>query len=144
MSRPSDPNKSTAAPPIVRSAIAVSAGVFLGGVAIFGIEAMGRILIPQGGAGVPVAGANPAMPAWTLGTALSVLLAYALGPTIGAWFAARMAPSRPLVHAGLVGGVFLFGGVTNFVRFPHPGWFVAISLLCFAAAPFLGTKLAGR
>ncbi len=56
----------------------------------------------------------------------------------------RMTPSRALAHAGVVGAIFLAGGISNFVKLPHPVWFVVASLVAFAMAPFLGTRMSGR
>ena len=137
---------SSTTPPIVRSVIAVAAGVFVGGIAVFGVEALAHAFIP------PPPGLDVSDPAAvkvaiaTLPTAnfLPILLGYIVGPTLGATLAARMAPVRPFVHAGLVGGFFLVGGITNFVNLPHPVWFVALSILAFVLAPLAGTRLAGR
>ena len=84
------------------------------------------------------------MAALSIGNFMMLLLAYIVGPTLGSWIAARLAPSRALVHAGVVGAFFLAGGAMNFMALPHPVWFVVASMLAFVAAPFLGTKLAGR
>ena len=75
---------------------------------------------------------------------LMLLLAYLFGPTSGAWIAARLAPSRAFWHAAVVGLFFLVGGLANFSKIPHPTWFVVAATLAFIAAPFLGTRLAGR
>jgi hypothetical protein len=75
---------------------------------------------------------------------LLLLVAYVVGPTIGCWMAARMARRQELVHAAIVGGVFLLGVVMNFTRIPHPTWFVIATIAAFVAAPFLGTRMAGR
>lgn len=133
-------------PPPVRSVIAVSAGLFLGGIATFGVEALGHIAVP------PPPGLDPtnleavkaAMPTLPVAHFLPLLLAYLAGPTLGAALAARMAPSRALVHAGVVGAFFLLGGIRNFSTIPHPAWFVAASCVAFVLAPFIGTRLVGR
>lgn len=135
-----------AIPPIFRSTIAVSAGLFIGGIATFGVESLGHILVPPPRELDPtnaesVRAVMATMPAANF---LPILFAYLIGPTVGAALTARMAPSRPLVHAGIVGAFFLAGGVKNFSDLPHPFWFIALSIGAFIAAPILGTRLAGR
>jgi hypothetical protein len=134
------------APPYLRSVIAVSVGLFFGAFITFGVEALGHLVVP------PPEGFDPKDPISVAATMaqmptsafLLLLLAYLVGPTSGAWIAARLAPSRSFRHAAVVGLFFLVGGVANFWNIPHPVWFVIAATLVFAAAPFLGTRLAGR
>ncbi len=133
-------------PPALRSVIAVSAGIFLGGIAIFGVEALGHLVVrPPAGLDVtdPIAVRRviATMPAVHF---LPVLLAYVVGPALGAALAARMSPAHPLRHASIVAIVFLVGALMNFRNIPHPAWFVACSIVAFMAAPFLGVRLARR
>lgn len=133
-------------PPPVRSVIAVAAGLFVGGIATFGVEALGHALVPPP-PGLDVTNmeaVKAAMPTLPAAHFLPILLAYLVGPTLGAALAARMAPSRALVHAGVVGAFFLVGGLRNFMNIPHPAWFMVAACLAFIAAPFLGSRLAGR
>lgn len=133
-------------PPLFRSIIAVSAGIFIGGIATFGVEALGHAIVPPPRELDPtnpesVMAVMATMPAANF---LPILLAYLIGPTLGSALAARMSPSRPLVHAGLVGACFLAGAVMNFRAIPHPLWFIVLAVVAFVAAPFLGTRLVGR
>ena len=73
-----------------------------------------------------------------------LLLAYVTGPTLGAWLAARRAPSRPTLHAASVGAFFVAGGLSNFLTIPHPVWFVIAAMVVLVAAPFVGARLARR
>lgn len=137
---------SAAAPPIIRSIIAVAAGIFIGGIATLGVEALGHIAVPPP-AGLDVndpAAVRAAMPSLPVAHFLPILLAYLAGPSLGAALAARMAPSRPGRHATLVGAIFLAGGVMNFVAIPHPRWFVVASILAFVIAPLVGMRLSRR
>lgn len=133
-------------PPPVRSVIAVAAGLFVGGIATFGVEALGHAVVPPppGLDVTNVEAVRAAMPTLPTAHFLPILVAYVVGPTLGAALAARMAPSRALVHAGAVAAFFLFGGIRNFMNIPHPTWFVLASCAAFVAAPFLGTRLVGR
>lgn len=133
-------------PPLFRSIIAVSAGVFIGGIATLGVEALAHVIVPPP-RGLDVT--NPESVKAVMATMpaahfLPILLGYLIGPTIGAALAARMSPSRPLVHAGIVGAFFMVGAVNNFNAIPHPLWFMVLAVVAFVAAPFLGTRLVGR
>ncbi len=133
-------------PPAARSVIAVAAGLFVGGIATFGVEALGHILVPPP-PGLDVTNADAvkaAMPTLPAAHFLPLFVAYLVGPTLGAALAARMAPSRALVHAGVVGAFFLVGALMNFRAIPHPTWFVVLASLAFIAAPLLGTRLVGK
>lgn len=134
------------APPFLKSIIAVSVGVFFGGLAIFAIERLGHLIVPpppglDPNDPVSVASAMTQMPAAAF---LVLFLAYLLGTSAGAWIAARLAPSHHFRHAAIVALFFIIGALFNFVSIPHPVWFVVVAMLAFAAAPFIGTRLAGR
>lgn len=134
------------APPYLRSVIAVSVGLFFGAFLTYGVEAVGHVVVP------PPEGFDPKDPISVAATMaqlptsafLMLLLAYVIGPTCGAWIAARLAPSHAFRHAAVAGLFFLLGAVANFWKIPHPVWFVIAATLAFIAAPFLGTRLAGR
>jgi hypothetical protein len=134
------------APPYLRSVIAVSVGLFFGALITFAVEAIGHVFFPPPSGFDPkdpisVAAAMARMPASGF---IPLLVAYVVGPTFGAWIAARLAPSYHFRHAAVVALFFLVGGIANFRSIPHPTWFVIASTLAFLAAPFLGTRLAGR
>lgn len=137
---------SSTTPPILRTVIAVAAGVFVGGIAVFGVEALGHALVPPP-AGLDVAdpeAVRRAMSTMRAAHFLPLLLAYLVGPSLGAALAARMAPSHPLRHAAAVAAFFLVGGLMNFRAIPHPAWFVALAVAAFTAAPFIGVRISGR
>lgn len=136
----------TATHPIIRSVIAVAAGVFIGGIATYGVEALGHVLVPPP-AGLDItdaAAVKAAMPTLPAAHFLPLLFAYLVGPSLGAALAARMAPGRARLHATVVGGVFAAGGAVNFMEIPHPPWFVVLAMLAFLAAPLIGVRLARR
>ncbi|MBK6486659.1 MAG: hypothetical protein IPF98_07290 [Gemmatimonadetes bacterium] len=137
---------SSSTPAALRSVIAVAAGVFVGGIAVFGVEALGHALVPPP-AGLDVA--NPEAVRQAISTMpavhfLPLLVAYLAGPSLGSALTARMAPAFPLRHAGVVAAFFLVGGLMNFRAIPHPTWFVLLAVLAFVAAPFVGVRMAGR
>ncbi|GMV09923.1 MAG TPA: hypothetical protein PKC83_06200 [Gemmatimonadaceae bacterium] len=137
---------SSSTPPIIRSVISVAAGIFIGGIATYGVEALGHVLVPPP-AGLDVsdpAAVKAAMRTLPAAHFLPLLFAYLVGPSLGAALAARMAPARARLHAAIVGGFFAVGGAANFMAIPHPQWFVALAMLAFLAAPLIGSRLAGR
>lgn len=121
--------------PVVRSILAVIAGMLVAFVIIALVEMVGMRVYP------PPAGMDPrdpesikaAMAQIPLGALLVVLLAYAAGSVAGGWIAARFAPRARLMHAMIVGAILLGAGIMNMTMFPHPGWFwvsaIAIYLL---------------
>ncbi|MCH2378826.1 MAG: hypothetical protein MK236_05320 [Pedosphaera sp.] len=79
-----------------------------------------------------------------IGALWLVLLAYAVGTTVGGWLAARMAPHHPLGHAALIGACLLGGGIINFALIPHPTWMVIIGVLIFIPSALLGAIVCTR
>lgn len=130
----------------LRSVSSVILGIVVGGVLVGLIEGVGHQFYP------PPAGLDlndrDAMAAlirsMPLGAFLSLLAAYAIGPLVGGWIAARLAGRAPMAHALAVGGVFLAASIGNLALIPHPAWFAAANLAVVAAATVLAGRLAGR
>lgn len=57
-----------------------------------------------------------------------------------------LSATPPIIRSVLAvaAGIFAAGGFMNFMKIPHPTWFVVASMIAFVVAPFLGTRLAGR
>lgn len=79
-----------------------------------------------------------------VGALLIVLLAWTVAPFVGAWVAAKMAGSRPMLPGLIVGVFFLIGGVRQLFEIPHPLWFNVAGTLVFLPMAFLGARLAGK
>ncbi|WP_062544891.1 YrzE family protein [Rufibacter tibetensis] len=75
---------------------------------------------------------------------LLVLFAYALGSFFGGMVAARYAPRKPVLHALLVGLSLMVAGIANLLSFPHPTWFVVVSLLIYLPMAFFGGNMSAR
>lgn len=133
-------------PSPLRSVIAVCAGIFVGALMIYFFERLGHLVASPPAIPDPTdpTSVRAAMAAMTVPNFIMLLVAYLFGTTLGCWIAARMAPSRAIVHSLVVGAIFLFGGISNFIRIPHPMWFVVAAMLAFGAAPFLGARMSGR
>ena len=124
---------------VARSVLAVVAGLAAGAVLIGALEAVGHHVYPPP-AGVH--GSDPeafaaAIRAMPTGAFLFVLLAWVVGTFGGAWVAAKLATRAGAAHGYVVGAFFLLAGLTHLVMIPHPGWFVALSVLLLPAAAYL-------
>lgn len=131
---------------IVRSVLAVVAGLFLAGAIMVGIESLNASLFP-----LP-AGVDPKDPA-ELRAALAaapgqafigVLVGWILATLAGGGLAARLAPKSPRGHALAVMAALLVGAVVNMMRLPHPMWMWVLGVLGIAGAGLLAARLEER
>jgi hypothetical protein len=74
---------------------------------------------------------------------LWVALAHVLGTVAGAAFATWMTRRSPALHAVIVGGLVLAGGVANQLMLPHPAWFWPVDLATYPLGTYIGW-LVGR
>ncbi|WP_066510494.1 hypothetical protein [Rufibacter sp. DG15C] len=79
-----------------------------------------------------------------MGSLMLVLLAYALGSFLGGMVAARLAKSRKMMHALLVGFLLLLACVANFYLLPHPIWFIISSVIIYPLMSFFGGAMGSR
>ena len=69
-------------------------------------------------------------------------LAHALGTLVGAFIAAKVASTRKMTFALVIGGFFMLGGITNAFLLPAPIWFIALDIvLAYLPMAWLGGKL---
>ena len=132
--------------PILRNILAVIAGLVLGSIVNSGIVMIGGNLIlpPEGADTTTMEGLAEAMPLFSPKHFLFPFLAHAIGTLIGAYIAARMAATRKMTFAIVIGAVFLVGGITMVFFVPSPVWFAALDLiLAYIPMGILGGKLAG-
>jgi hypothetical protein len=73
---------------------------------------------------------------------LLLLLGYALGGLGGGYVAARLAPTRPMRHAGVVMILLVVASLLNLRSFEHPVWFWVANLVVVVGLPLLGGRLA--
>ncbi len=74
-------------------------------------------------------GLGAAMPLMEPRHFLVPFLAHALGTLAGAFVATKVSRSHKALCAGIVGGIFLVGGVIASRMIPAPAWFVALDLI---------------
>lgn len=120
---------------MMRSVWAILAGFILIGVLAFGTDAIMRAMSPwafdaQGGTtNLPI---------------LLVMIGYsAVYGTVGCYVAARLAPSRPMRHAMILGviGVIVTSLATMALWGHTPAWFNIINLLSVLPLAWLGGRL---
>ncbi|CAN5684169.1 hypothetical protein BH23PSE2_BH23PSE2_07920 [soil metagenome] len=130
---------------ISRLILAVVAGVVLGSLVNMAlILASGHVIPPPAGVDMTTAeGLAAAMPLLEPRHFLFPFLAHALGTLAGAFVAAKLCPSRKLLAAGIVGVVFLVGGIIASRMIPAPAWFIALDLIgAYLPFAWLGLWLA--
>ena len=130
--------------PLLRSILAVLAGIVVCAVVIAGVEIVGMLAYH------PPTDLDPndreAMARWLgeapVGALLFVLAAYAVGTLCGSWVAGRLAGRAPVLHGLIVAMFFLGASVVNLIRLPHPLWFAVACLGLFLPVAWLGGRLA--
>ena len=76
---------------------------------------------------------------------LMPFLAHAMGSLVGAWIAARVAPTNKMTFALMIGAFFLIGGIYMVFQLPSPLWFTITDLgLAYLPMAYLGGWLATR
>lgn len=140
--------------PVVRSVLALLAGIVVANLLILLIENASTLFVelpPELRADAATL-ADPErreafMQAWAdympnapLTLLLFPPLAWLIGSGAGAWVAARLAPGTGLRQALIVGALILIGSLLNLYQIPHPSWMWLVGPL----APILGTYLGAR
>jgi len=135
---------------MLRSFLAVLAGLVLGMFVITAVESMIPMIYPVPKAidpsdpealrammaGMPTGVFVILMCGWTFGALAGGLLAARLAST---WF-----HKAPLLHALAVGVVQTAGAIANFTMLPHPTWVLVAGMLVFIPMALLGGKLGQR
>lgn len=133
--------------PILRNILAVLAGLAIGSIVNMGlITAGGSLIPPPAGADTGTTeGLKAAMHLFEAKHFLFPFLAHALGTFVGAAVAARLAASRQLSLAMVIGAAFFAGGLAMVLMLPSPLWFDALDLgIAYIPMAWLGWRLAAR
>jgi len=132
---------------LLRNALALVAGVLLGGAVNMALITLGPSLVPPP-AGVDVRSAESLAKAMHLFEPrhfLMPFLAHAVGTLAGALAAYLIAATRNGHWAYAVGAVFLCGGIAAAFMIPAPAWFIALDLLAaYLPMAWLGTWMGAR
>ncbi len=131
-------------PNLLRNALALLAGFFLGGAVNMGLVLVGYRLVP------PPPGVNPADAASIAASIhlfgpqhfLFPFLAHAGGTFVGALIAHLLAGSYRRTFAFVIGTLTLAGGIAASFMIPAPGWFIALDLLAaYLPMAWLATRV---
>lgn len=134
--------------PILRNVLAVLAGLVLGAIVNMGLIVLGSSLVPPP-PGVDVndlESINANIRDYAPIQFLTPFLAHALGVLAGAMLTAKLAASRSLFMALIVGAFFLAGGTMAVLMIPNtPIWFSMLDLMvAYLPMAWLGYRLVGR
>ena len=115
---------------IARNVAAVIAGLVAGSVVNMGLVNVGMVVvpIPEGADISTMEGVRASMKLMTPANFVFPWLAHALGTLAGAFVAAKLAASRPLACALIIGVFFLSGGITMAAVAGSPTWFIAADM----------------
>ena len=129
---------------MLRTLLAIVAGLITAMLVIFGVEAAGMLLFPPP-AGMPldteadlarrVAMSSPTAKAW-------LVFGWALGSFAGAWVAARISRQHRRIAALAVGLFIVAGTVMNAVAIAHPLWMNLLGILLPIPLVLLAARLA--
>ena len=133
--------------PVLRNLLAVIAGFGIGSVVNMGLIGLSGHAIPPpaGSDTATMEGLQASMHLFGPQHFVFPFLAHALGTLMGALVAARIAASRTLAVAMVVGALFFAGGVAAVAMLPAPLWFEALDLVvAYFPMAWLGWRLGAR
>lgn len=130
--------------PILRNALGVIGGVVIGSLVNMGIVmTLGSMLVPDGVDPSDVESIIANIDKYKPIHFLPAFLAHALGTLAGAFTTARIAATRQLILAMVIGAFFLLGGIMAVQMIPGPTWFAVLDLLgAYIPMAWIGHKLA--
>lgn len=131
----------------LKNILAVVAGLVVGSMVNMGIVMISGSIIPppEGGDITTMEGLKSTIHLFEPKHFLFPFLAHALGTLVGAFVAAKLAASRKMVMALIVGLFFLIGGAINISMLGGPIWFSALDLIvAYIPMAYLGWVLAGK
>ena len=128
--------------PFLKSGLAVLAGIFVGGIANFGIIIISSSIIPPPD-GVDVSNIESIKANIHLYKPIHFLfpfLAHSLGTFSGAVLAIKISKQTKIAY--MVALVFLYGGISMVTQVPSPMWFTVLDLgLAYIPMAWLATKM---
>jgi hypothetical protein len=132
--------------PILKSILAVIAGIVAGSVVNMAIITVGPLLIPPPD-GVDMSDMDKFAENLKLLQPVNFIapwLAHALGTLVGAFVTAKLAASHKMKFALAIGVFFLLGGIMMVSMYGGPLWFALLDLTAaYLPMGFLGGMLAG-
>lgn len=134
--------------PILRNILAVIVGLFVGGLVNMGLIMLGGSLIPPP-PGVDVndiVSINAHIHEYSFVQIMVPFFAHALGTLVGAFVAVKIAVSRKMMLALIIGAFNLLGGIMAVRMIPDsPMWFSTLDLVvAYIPMALLGWRLGSR
>jgi hypothetical protein len=130
--------------PILKNVLAVVAGLVAVSIVNMGIVMLSGSIIPppEGGDITTMEGLKATMHLFEPKHFIFPFLAHALGTLVGAFIAAKIAATRKMSMALVIGAFFLIGGSINIFMLGGPAWFTALDLaMGYIPMAFLGWRL---
>jgi hypothetical protein len=130
--------------PILKNVLAVVAGLVAGSIVNMGIVMLSGSIIPppEGGDITTMEGLKATMHLFEPKHFIFPFLAHALGTLVGAFIAAKIAATRKMSMALVIGAFFLIGGSINIFMLGGPAWFTALDLaMGYIPMAYLGWRL---
>ncbi|WP_036153399.1 hypothetical protein [Maribacter forsetii] len=130
--------------PVVKNILAVIAGVVVGSIVNMGIIMISGSIIPppEGGDVTTMEGLKSTMHLFEPKHFIFPFLAHALGTLVGAIVATKIAATRKMVMALIIGLFFLIGGTANITMLGGPMWFTALDIIvAYMPMAYLGYML---
>lgn len=129
----------------VKNILAVVAGLVIGSIVNMGlITISGSIIpLPEGVDNTTTEGLKESMHLFQPKHFIFPFLAHALGTLVGAFIAAKIAVTRKMTFAMVIGGFFLIGGITSVMMLPSPTWFSILDIVgAYIPMAWIGGNLA--
>ncbi|MFT6996229.1 MAG: hypothetical protein ACJA1P_002977 [Maribacter sp.] len=130
--------------PILKNVLAVVAGLVAVSIVNMGIVMLSGSIIPppEGGDITTMEGLKATMHLFEPKHFIFPFLAHALGTLVGAFIAAKIAATRKMSMALVIGAFFLIGGSINIFMLGGPAWFTALDLaMGYIPMAYLGGRL---
>ncbi|WP_396634937.1 hypothetical protein [Maribacter sp. R86514] len=130
--------------PVVKNILAIIAGVVVGSIVNMGIIMISGSIIPppEGGDITTMEGLKATMHLFEPKHFIFPFLAHALGTLVGAIVATKIAATRKMVMALIIGLFFLIGGTANIAMLGGPMWFTALDIIvAYMPMAYLGYML---
>ena len=130
--------------PILKNVLAVIAGFVAGSIVNMGIVMLSGSVIPppEGGDITTMEGLKATMHLFEPKHFIFPFLAHAIGTLVGAFIAAKLAATRNMTMALIIGVFFFIGGSINVSMLGGPLWFTILDLaMAYIPMAYLGGKL---
>lgn len=133
-------------PPVLRSVLAVLAGIAAGVIVVAVVDTLVFRLypLPAGTDTSDPAALRDAVATMPLQAFVLLLAGWVLAALASSWVAARLATRRLVLHGAIGGGLLLAATLANLAAVPHPTWMWAAAVVLLPVAVVMGIKAGAR